>query len=589
MSTTTLCLTFQDTVARHPNAMALRTPDDSVKLTWQQYGNRVRAIAAGLSALGVRRGDTVGLMLTNRPEFHLVDTAALHAGGTPFSVYNTLAAEQLDYVLGNAGNRIMVCESRFLPVIREALPGTAVEHVVCVDGAPDGTVSLADLEANPDPDFDFESSWRGVQPDDLVTIIYTSGTTGPPKGVELTHTNVVALRDAIVDIVHPTSDDRGVSYLPDAHIANRVVAHYLPIFFAEEITTLADPKQAVAVLPQVRPTMFLAVPQVWYKVKAGIEAALGDEPSAARRRLAAWAIDVGRRTARLRSNRVPVPHRLELQHAAAERLVLAPIRRKLGLDETRLAITAAAPISPEVLEFVLGLGVPCCEAWGMSETAGAATMNRLGSIRIGTVGQALPGTRLRLATDGELLVSGPAVMRGYRDDPAKTAEAIDADGWLHTGDLATIDPDGYVTIVDRKKELIITTGGKNISPATIEDALHAASPLIAGAVAIGNDRPYVTALITLDPDLAAVFASHSGSTDNTPTELVENPDVRAEIDRAVAAANTHLSHVEEVKKFALLPEFWEPGGDEFTPTLKLRRTPICAKYARQIEALYANT
>ncbi len=586
MSTTTLCRAFQDTVARHPNSLALRTPDDSVKLTWHEYGDRVRTIAAGLSMLGVGRGDTVGLMLTNRPEFHLVDAAALHAGATPFSVYNTLAAEQLNYVLANAGNRVMVCESQFLPVLREAMPGTAVEHVVCVDGTSDGTITLADLEANPDPDFDFDANWRGVRPDDLVTIIYTSGTTGPPKGVELTHANVIALRDAIVDLVHPTSDDRGVSYLPDAHIANRVVAHYLPMFFAGEVTTLADPKQMVTALPQIRPTMILAVPQVWYKVKAGIESALGEEPSAAKRKLAHWAIDVGRRTARMHSNRVPVPHRLELQHAAAERLVLAPIRRRLGLDEVRLAITAAAPISPEVLEFILGLGIPCCEAWGMSETAGAATMNRLGSIRIGTVGQALLGMKLRLADDGELLVSGPGVMRGYRGDPAKTAAAIDADGWLHTGDVATIDADGYVTIVDRKKELIVTTGGKNISPAAIEDALHASSPLIAGAVAIGDKRPYVTALLTLDPDLAAVFASHSGSTDTTPAELVENADVQAEIERAVAAANTHLSHVEQVKKYALLSEVWEPGGDEFTPTLKLRRKPIGDKYARQIDELY---
>ncbi|MFD4291701.1 AMP-dependent synthetase/ligase [Rhodococcus sp. NPDC058505] len=587
MSLDTLCAAFQDTAARHPDKVALRTADGSVTITWSQYAGRVRAIAAGLAKLGVRHGDTVGLMLTNRPEFHLVDTAAVHAGATPFSVYNTLAAEQLHHVLTNAGCRIMVCESQFLPVIREAAPGTPVERIVCVDGTPEGTIGLADVEAEPDPDFDFETSWRAVRPDDLITVIYTSGTTGPPKGVELTHTNVIAFRDASVELAHPTSDDRGVSYLPDAHIANRNVAHYCGIFFATEITTLANPKQAVTALPEVRPTIFLAVPQVWYKVKAGVEAALDAETSAPKRRLAGWAIDVGIRTARMRSAGVPIPHRLELQHAAAERLVLAPIRRKLGLDEVRLAITAAAPMSPDVLAFILGLGIPCCEAWAMSETAATGTANRPGSIRIGTVGEPMAGVNMKLADDGELLVSGPGVMRGYRGEPEKTADALDADGWLHTGDIATIDTDGYVTIVDRKKELIVTTGGKNISPAAIEDALHAASPLIAGAVAIGDNRPYVTALLTLDTEVAAAFAARTGSTDETAEELAVNPDVRTEVERAVDAANSHLSQVEQVKRFTILPDVWEPGGDEFTPTMKLRRAPITAKYADRIDDLYA--
>ncbi|WP_137875671.1 long-chain fatty acid--CoA ligase [Rhodococcus sp. Q] len=582
MSLDTLCAAFQDTVARHPDKIALRTPDDSVEITWREYSQRVRAIAAGLVGLGVRQGDTVGLMLTNRPEFHLVDTATLHAGATPFSVYNTLAAEQLRHVLNNAGNRVMVCESQYLPVIEQAVPGTAVEHIVCVDGAADGTIGLADVESNPDPEFDFDASWRAVRPDDLITIIYTSGTTGPSKGVELTHANIASFRDAVADITHPSPDDRIVSYLPDAHIANRCVCHYNSILFATELTTLADMKQATTVLPQVRPTVFFAVPQVWYKVKAGVEAAI-DAETGAKKKLAQWAVDVGMRVARMRSAGVPVPHRLELQHAAADRLVLSSIRRKLGMDEVRLAATAAAPMSPDVLTFILGLGIPCCEAWGLSETTALTTMNRPGAIRIGTVGEPVTGVTLKLADDGELLVSGPGVMRGYRGEPEKTAEALDADGWLHTGDVATIDADGYVTIVDRKKELIVTTGGKNISPAAIEDALHAASPLIAGAVAIGDARPYVTALLTLDPDVAAAFAGSGRS----PSELADSPEVRAEIDRAVAAANSQLSHVEQVKKFALLPDVWEPGGEEFTPTLKLRRKPIADKYARQIEDLYA--
>ncbi|MFC4603588.1 AMP-dependent synthetase/ligase [Rhodococcus kronopolitis] len=586
-SPNTLCEAFQDTVASHGDAVALRTPGDGVVITWRQYGERVRRIAAGLAKLGVRHGDTVGIMLTNRPEFHLVDTGALHAGATPFSVYNTLAPEQLNYVLTNAGNKVMVCEEQFLPVLRKAVEGTAVEHIVCVDADAEGATTLRELEAGGDPGFDFESTWRAVEPGDLVTIIYTSGTTGPPKGVELTHANLLAERDAAVDFAGDVTGDRVISYLPDAHIANRIVTHYLAITNAAQVTTLADIKQAVTVLPEVRPTFFLAVPQVWYKLKAAIELALAEESSPIKRRLGQWAIGVGRQSARLASDGTTPPRTLLLQHSLADRLVLRAVRKKLGLDQVRLAVTGAAPISPDVVEFVLGLGIPCCEVWGLSETCAAATINPPGAIRIGTVGKAVRGVKLRLADDGELLVAGPTVMKGYRGDPAKTAEAIDADGWLHTGDIGTIDADGYVTIVDRKKELIVNSSGKNMSPSNIEGTIRAASPLIGGAVVIGNDRPYVVALLTLDPDAAAAFATRNGIGNGSPGDLASNPLVRTEIDRAVAAANAKLSRVEQVKKSTLLPATWEPGGDEFTPTMKLRRKPIDAKYAREIESLYA--
>lgn len=613
----TMCGAFQATAARHPDAVALRTPGDGVVITWRQYAEQVRRIAGGLAALGVRRGEAVGLMLTNRPEFHLVDMAALHLGAVPFSVYNTLAAEQLRYVLTNAGNRVMVCEKQFLPVVRSAVAGTAVEHVVCVDcpasvGDPasaddpssaaepasadgsalvDGvelTRGLAELEAREDPDFDFEAAWRAVQPSDLITIVYTSGTTGPPKGVELTHANLLAQDAAAREIMEFDHTDRGISYLPDAHIANRLIAHYLAASTGSEVTTVADIKAAVAALPEVRSTFFLAVPQVWYKLKAAIEAALAAESSPVKRWLAAWAISVGRRVARARSDGAGVSAALRLQLALAERLVLAPIRAKLGLGQVRLAVSGAAPISPDVLEFVLSLGIPCSEVWGLSETAGSATMNRPGAIRIGTVGQAIKDVAVKVADDGELLVAGPIVMRGYRGDPARTAEAIDADGWLHTGDIGTIDGDGYVRVVDRKKELIINAAGKNMSPSNIEGAVRAASPLIGGVVAIGDDRPYVTALVTLDPDAAEAFAARKGIEDGSAAVLASNALVREEIDRAVATANANLSRVEQIKRFTLLPVAWEPAGDELTPTMKLRRRPIGEKYAREIAALYAD-
>lgn len=583
----TLCEAFQATVARYPDDVALRTPDDAVRLTWREYAERVRGIAGGLAGLGVRRGDTVGIMLTNRPEFHLVDTAALHTGAVPFSVYNTLAPEQITHLFVNARNRIVICQEQFLAQVRAAVAGTKVEHIVCVDAQPEGTLTLADVEAATEDGFDFDETWRAVTPEDLLTLIYTSGTTGPPKGVEITHANMMAELAATTQLNPITAADSVISYLPDAHIANRWGAHYTSLLTGMQIVTLADLKQMVAVLPQVRPTFFGAVPQVWYKLKAAIEAGLAAEPDAKKRKLATWAIRTGRVAARTRSDGRPVPASLKIKHAVAERLVLGKIRAKLGLDRVRFAASGAAAIDPDALEFVLALGIPCCELWGMSEVSCAATVNPPDAIRIGTVGTALPGVELALAEDGELLVRGPLVMKGYRNEPEKTAETIDADGWLHTGDIATIDGDGYVKIVDRKKELIINAAGKNMSPANIEGAVKVCCPLVGSAVAIGDDRPYVVALLTLDPDLAAAFASQRGIADTSPTALVDDPAVRAAIEAGIAEANTRLSRVEQIKKWTLLADVWEPGGAEITPTMKLKRRPIASKYAEHIEALYA--
>lgn len=587
----TMCEAFQATAARTPNSIALRTPNSGINITWREYAERVRNLATGLAGLGVSHGDTVAIMLTNRPEFHLIDTAALHAGATPFSIYNTLAPEQINYLLSNAGNRVVVCESQFLPQIRAASEGTKVEHIICVDatGQPqsEGTITLAALESGRAPGFDFEASWRSLVPEDVLTIIYTSGTTGPPKGVELTHANMLAELDATTDISPVTHTDSVVSYLPDAHVANRWGAHYTSLYTGMQIITLADMKQMINVLPDVRPTFFGAVPQVWYKLKAGIEAKLAAEPSGVKRRMAAWALDVGTRKVRLESASTPVPASIRIQYALAEKLVLSKIRAALGLDRVRFAASGAAAIAPEALEFVLALGIPCCELWGMSESSCAATVNPPDAIRIGTVGKALKNVELSLAEDGELLLRGPLVMKGYRNDPAKTAEAIDADGWLHTGDIATIDDDGYVRIVDRKKELIINAAGKNMSPANIEGTIKVCCPLVGSAVAIGDDRPYIVALITLDPDIVALFAAKAGLTDTSPAALATNPAIQAAIEAGIKDANAKLARVEQIKKFTILPEMWEPGGDEVTPTMKLKRRPIAAKYAAEIEELYA--
>jgi len=585
--TRTLCAVFQRTAQEFPAKVALRTPDDSVAYTWAEYAEHVERIAEGLHALGVRRGHAVAIMMTNRPEFHLVDCAALHLGATPFSIYNTLAPEQITHLLDNAQSRVVICEEQFVEQVRKADANGRIDHLVCIDGRPAEAMTLDELEAQASTGFDFTATWQAVDPADVATIIYTSGTTGPSKGVELTHANLFAELDAMADVMRVGHDDRVVSYLPDAHVANRWGAHYTNIAQGMQITTLANAKELVATLPSVRPTFFGAVPQVWYKVKAGVEAAIAAEPSAAKRTLATWAIDTGTKVAWLRSEGTPVPLLLQVQHALADRLVLRTLRHRMGLDQVKVAASGAAAIAPDAMAFILGLGIPVCELWGMSETSCGVTINRPEAIRIGTVGTVVPGgTEISIADDGELLVRGPLVMRGYRNDPDRTAEALDSDGWMHTGDIATIDTDGYVTIVDRKKELIINAAGKNMSPANIENAVKLACPLIGSAIAIGDDRPYVVALLTLDPDACAAYATTADLDDPSPAALATDPGLHAVITAGIAEANSTLSRVEQIKKFAILPTVWEPGGDEITPTMKLRRKPIVERYSAEISALY---
>jgi long-subunit acyl-CoA synthetase (AMP-forming) len=549
LEASTLCGAFQATAAARPGQLARRTPDGSVAFTFGEFAERVRALAEGFHSLGVRPGDTVALMLRNRPEFALADTAIMHLGATAFSVYNTSSPEQINYVFGNAGNRVVVTETMMLPgVLQARTPG--LEHIVLVDGSADGTLTFDELAGRPSPGFRFEDAWRDVQPDDVVTLIYTSGTTGPPKAVQITHGNVMFEARAVAQALPVRVGGRGISYLPSAHVGDRVLGHYCgSLCFGGTITDVADYRQIGAVLPEVRPTTFGAVPRVWEKIKGAIEAAGLKSPA-----------------------QLPEP-------------VKAAVRARMGLDQLDFCISSAAPASPEVLRFFADLGVVLNEGWGMSEASCFATINPPGDVRLGTVGRALPGVELKLLDDGELLVRAPLVMKGYRNDPARTAEAIDPDGWLHTGDVAQIDADGYVTIVDRKKEIIINSAGKNMSPANIEHRLRASSPLVAFAVCIGDRRAYNTALLVLDPEAAVRWASERGLAGRLE-EIGAHPDLRAVLQEAVDAANAGLSRVEQIKRFAVIAADWQPGGDELTPTSKLKRRPIEEKYREVIESLY---
>ncbi|GMU77552.1 MAG: fatty-acid--CoA ligase [Acidimicrobiia bacterium] len=550
--TATLCEAFQATVAARPgDAVALRTLDSKVQITWGAYAQRVRAITGGLHAIGMRRGDTLALMLANRPEFNVVDTAAMHLGVTAFSVYNTLPVEQIAYQLENSEASVVVTEPQLVERVLVART-PAVRAIVLVEGEHSEATTLDTIESSGPGDFDFDAAWHAVQPDDVLTLIYTSGTTGNPKGVELTHANLLAQNRAIEAVLPTAPGDQALSYLPAAHLADRWTSHYWPsICRGATITTVPDLAQLSAAFVQVRPTMIITVPRVLEKLKAGLEAAGVTEPAA---------LD-----------------------PAAKKAALA----RIGFDRMEWPIAAGAPVAVDLLQFWADLDLPVLEAWGMTELGAFATLSPPGAIRIGTAGRPMPGFELRLLEDGEILARGPSVMKGYRNDPIRTAEALDPDGWVHTGDIGTIDDDGYVRIVDRKKEIIINSAGKNMSPANIEWRLKASSPLIGQAICIGDGRRYNVALLVLDPDTSGKWAAERGL-DPSLASLAVNDDLLAAIASAVEEANQQLSRVEQIKRFEVLAVDWLPAGDELTPTSKLKRKPIQEKYADVIDRLYAH-
>ena len=585
----TMCEAFQITAAERPDQVALRTIGDGVAITFGEYAERARRLAGGFHALGVRGGDTVGFMLTNRPEFHLLDNAVMHLGATPFSIYNTSSAEQIAYLLGDAVNRVMVVEAAFLERARAAISQAGqVEHLVVLDAPPgEDAITMSDLEAaTPGNDFDFDAAWRAVQADEVLTLIYTSGTTGPPKGVQLTHANELAECRGIDEIAHPDPGGSVVSFLPAAHIADRGLSHYGQMIYGHTVTCCPEPNQVFAHVADCHPTMFGSVPRMWEKLKAALEAGIAAEPDEAKRTATQQAIELGIRKVQAEQAGEAIPEDLQVAYERFEQEVFSKIRATLGLERCRWYVIGAAPTPLEVLEFFAAIGIPICEVWGMSETSSVATLNPPEEIRLGTVGPAIPGVELKLAEDNEILVRGPLVMKGYRNQPEKTAETIDPEGWLRSGDIGELDDHGYLKIVDRKKELIINAAGKNMSPANIEAQLKQGSPLIGQTIAIGDGRPYNVALIVLDPDASAAFAQQHGLADSSPEAMANEPAVLEEVGAGVERANSHLSRVEQLKRFKVLPCDWPPAGDELTPTMKLKRKPIAEKYADQIEALY---
>ena len=586
----TLAAALRVTAAENSDDVWVKNRDGSVVVRWSDGLARVDKIAGGMRHLGLTKGDTVGLMLINRPEFHLVDFGVMTAGGTPYSIYQTYTAEQIEYLLRDAATSIIVTEQLYLPVVQAACERLErTPQLVLVDGdgdaIPDGAITLEELEAL-DPTFDGAAAAAEIGPDDVLTLIYTSGTTGPPKGVQLSHNNLMYMVRGTSDIVHFPRRSRVISWLPSAHIAERGAHHYLPAALGFEITTVDDYKLVMEALPEVHPQWFFAVPRIWEKLRGGLETMVASQPDEQREPLEA-ALAAAIEKVRLEQRGEAVPAELAATVAEADAKYFAALRTMLGLDEVVTINVGAAPTPVEVLEFFHAIGLPLAELWGMSETCGGGTVNPPNAVRIGTVGPAVPGVELKLAEDGEILIRGELVMLGYRNMPEETAATIDADGWLSTGDIGEFDEAMYLKIVDRKKELIINAAGKNMSPANIEAQIKTASPLIDQVCCIGDGRSYNTALIALDADFAPQWAAKEGIADASLASLSQDSHLLQVIGEAVEQGNERLARVEQIKKFKVLPAEWEPGGDELTPTMKLKRKPIAAKYADEIEALYS--
>ena len=555
--------------------------------TWSDYRSLVRRAARSFVRLGVGPGDSICIIGANRPEWFIADVAAIYAGGVPAGIYTTNTAEQCAFVAAHCDARVVIVENdeqlaKFVS-IRESLP--ALKALVVMDGLPterDVYSWDAFLRVGEGiPDSEIDARVAAQTPDDTCTLIYTSGTTGVPKGVMLTHDNLTWTARAGADMIGIGAEDDAISYLPLSHIAEQITTLYGSIasgccvWFAESIEKLGDN------LREVRPTYFLAVPRVWEKIQEKMQAAGAKNPPM-KKRIAKWARGVGLAAGYADQARAARP----MLYSVAKSLVFSKVREALGLDRARMLVTSAAPISRATLEFFLSLDMPICEVYGMSECSGPATLSTPDMYLTGKCGVALPGTELKVAPDGEVCMRGRHVFKGYHKEPAATAETLDADGWLHSGDVGTIDERGYLQITDRKKELIITAGGENIAPQLVEGQIKAI-PVVSQAVVIGDRQRYLTVLLTLDPLKVPDVARDAGSEASDVPSALKDERFMAYLQSEIDRVNGSLARVQTVKRFAVLPEEFTVEGGELTPTMKLRRKVIAEKYREHIERLYS--
>jgi long-chain acyl-CoA synthetase len=565
-------------------------------LTWAQTRDLALDVASALVARGVAVGDTVAIMATNRVEHFVADMGAVHAAATPMSIYNTLSPDQVAYIARESQPAVVVLEN--------------ADHVARWSGALAATPSIRavvvlDPAARPDRDDaltwdelvtlgaehrvthaeELQARAEALHPDAPATILYTSGTTGNPKGVVLTHHNVQYEAISTLEAAGLHDPQVAVSYLPLAHIAERVLGLYGPQIQGSHQHAIGDPAELLATLGEVHPTAFFGVPRVWEKIKTGLSAKLAADPDPGNVAMVREAMAAGLAWVEAQEVGGTMTPEIEEAYRKADESILAFLRLLLGLDRVTWAGSAAAPMPLEVAKFMAGLGLKVFDVYGMTETTGAVTANGPGGFRLGTVGRATPGMEVRLGDDGEVLVRGPVVTPGYHHQDEATRLLIDDDGWVHTGDIGTLDDDGFFSIVDRKKELIITSSGKNIAPSNIENLLKE-SPIVGHAMAIGDGQPYVVAVLTLDGEIARVVAQQHGLEHDSLADLAAHPHFLAMAQEAVDAANARLSRPEQVKRWTLLPEEWTAESAELTPTLKLKRRVVAANYAEEIAALY---
>jgi len=561
-------------------------------LSWRQTRDQGLRLAAAFVDLGVQAGDRVAIMATNRLEHILADIGAMHAGAASMSIYNTLAPAQVGYVAGHAAPSVVILENADHVARWSEAFAAASPVVVAMDpeAAPEGALTWGEFVARGEATYDEHAAevdrrWRAIRRDDPATILYTSGTTGNPKGVVITHHNVL-FEVTSTQQTSKVTDTIGVSYLPYAHIAERVLGIYLPQMLGGHLHLIGDPAQLVGALGEVHPTAFFGVPRVWEKIQTGISGLLAAETDEAKKEGIARAMATGLEYVESQQFGNTTSPELQARFEAVDAAVLTPMKAMLGLDRVTWAGSASAPMPLETAKFFAGLGICIYDIYGMTETTGSVTACGPGAFRLGTVGRAQPGIEVKLAEDGEILTRGPVTTPGYNGNPEATAELLDADGWVHTGDIGELDADGFLKVVDRKKEMIITSQGKNIAPSNIENYLKE-SPLVGHALAYGEGKPYVVAILTLDPDIAPIIGAKLGIEDTSLAALAGNPAVLGMVGQAVDAANARLSRPEQVKKWRLLPAEWTAESAELTPTLKLKRRVVHTNYADVIDELYA--
>ena len=575
---------WRDAIAagRTTPAYLVQDGDEWRPFSWTDAAERVESYANGLLSLGVRKGDAFAILGSSRVEWALFDFALGSVGAIGAAIYANSSPKDAGYILAHSESIGVLCEDETQRAKVESVRGDApdLRHVL----------TYADLEdlaargrayAAEHPNALSEAAAR-IEENDLFTYIYTSGTTGPPKGCMISHRNYYAMVAVVDDLPSFTGpEDTMLLYLPLAHNFGRLM-HLSGAYVGYAIAFLPDPLQAAAALPAVKPTVFPSVPRVYEKIHTAVVAKF-DAETGAKRKLIDWALDVGRRVSALRRAGEPVPRSLLLQHRLADRLVYAKVKDRLG-GRLRLAISGGAPLSAEIAEFFHAIDILLVEGYGLTECTTAASTNTHEVFRFGTVGRALPGTELKLAEDGELLIRSETVFQGYYKDPAATAEVLDADGWLRSGDIAEIDADGFVTITDRKKDIIVTAGGKNVAPQNLENDLKA-SKFISQAMVVGDRQPYIAALITLDPDALPVWAEERGLPTDMET-LARSDEVRALVQEIVDGVNADRSRYEQVKRFTILPRDFTMDDDELTPTLKLKRRVVAQHFGPELVELY---